>query len=126
MKTKLFLLLLLLSVNVFSVDYYKCKPEKSYRVSDSGFMEGKDWLIGGAFTIDRVSGEFRSNYLNSSFRVTHKGDKDRYFRASLENSGVSWPHILVVEEFSDSIKKPYVLMSASASPSVSSGLCERF
>ena len=85
----------------------------------------EDWLISVPFTIDRVSGEYRSVVFNANFRVLNKGDKDTYFRATMKNGMLGWPHILVVREYSDSIKKPYVMMDAS-SARVRSGLCERF
>mgnify|MGYP006883115717 FL=1 len=125
MRVKLFLFFLLsLSLNIVSADYYKCKPEKAYKVSDSGVIE-EYWLIGFPFTVDRVSGEYRSDSLNANFRVLTKGNKDSSFRATLERSIYSWPYILVVKEYSDSIKKPYIMMDAR-SARVRSGLCERF
>ncbi len=65
----------------------------------------EDWLISVPFTIDRVSGEYRSVVFNANFRVLNKGDKDTYFRATMKNGMLGWPHILVVREYSDSIKK---------------------
>jgi hypothetical protein len=126
MKLKIILsVFLLLSLNVFSADYYKCKTEKSYGVSDSGTLKEK-WYKGAPFTIDRATGEYRSFALNANFEVIDKGDKDTSFRAIYNGGWRHYPYMLIVVEFSDSSKKPYIFTSGASDGMVSTGLCEKF
>jgi len=129
MNTRItFLLATLLSLNVFSADYYKCKVEKAYEVDSSGVLKDS-WIKGADFTIDRVTGEYRSGggiiRRDLQFKVIDKGDKDTHFRAFKEPGFNDWSSILLVREFADSKKKPFVIMMANRA-AVSSGLCEKF
>jgi len=125
-KTKIiFFLALILYVEAFSVGYYKCKPEKSYTLSNNGILE--DYYWGSVdFTIDRKTGEYRAPLINRIFKVVDKGNADTHFRAIHSGSVAQHPGYIMIQEFSESQKKPYLAMDGGMLANVSTGFCKKF
>lgn len=122
--------LLLLSGYVSALEDYKCKVSSAFEVDNNGQRIEKYLapMTGREFTVDRLTGlmigSLKNSYLTTP-KVLDFGSSENSFKVItvMKNDITSNVYVLVVEEFSENMRKPFIFTNNS---SVFYGTCTHF
>ncbi len=126
----IFSILILFSFNALAVQDYKCTITNASAPGENGELEviGDKSVIGKLFTVNRktgdMSGPIKNNYLSTPKVIDHGSKENSYKVISImQNETTSNVYTLVIEEYAESSRKPFVYLSNSW---VFYGFCEHF
>ncbi len=126
----IFSILVLFSINTYAGQDYKSTITNASAPNENGYLEeiGDKSVIGKLFTVNRqtgdISGPIKNKYLSEPQVIDYGSVENSYKAISvMKNNVTTNVYTLVIEEFVDSHKKPFVYLSNSW---VFYGFCKHF
>jgi len=130
MQKLLIILLFIFSNSVLALENYKCEVTSAFQVDNNGKRYEKilaPW-VGSEFTVDRSSGIMTGSLKNSyvtSPEILDFGSSENAFKVItvMKNELISNVYVLVIEEYTEGIRKPFVF---TANSDIYHGICNHF
>lgn len=121
--------LFLIPTEILAFEDYICTIKNVQSPNQSGdLLDVEKHSIGKVFTVNRrtgiTSGAVTNNYVSEPV-VVDRGSKENYFKVItiMKNDITSNMYMLMIEEFSESNKKPFIFTN---NMTIYHGLCEHF